>query len=67
MRVIYRLAHFFCHQYISDTDKKYLIQLYRALHPEDKVVTENDIADVTLKHVLVDADYNDSSRDIVGT
>ncbi len=40
-------------------DKKYLIQLYRALHPEDKVVTENDIADVTLKHVLVDADYND--------
>ena len=40
-------------------DKKYLIQLYRVLHPEDKVVTENDIADVTLKHVLVDADYND--------
>ena len=40
-------------------DKKYLIQLYRALHSEDKVVTENDIADVTLKHVLVDADYND--------
>ena len=40
-------------------DKKYLIQLYRALHPEDNVVTENDIADVTLKHVLVDADYND--------
>ena len=22
-------------------------------------MTENDIADVTLKHVLVDADYND--------
>ncbi|MDE7273794.1 MAG: hypothetical protein K2N95_12160, partial [Lachnospiraceae bacterium] len=40
-------------------DKKYLLQLYQALHPEDNVVTENDIADVTLKHVLIDADYND--------
>ena len=40
-------------------EKKYLLQLYQALHPEDGSVTEDDIADVTMKHVLVDADYND--------
>lgn len=40
-------------------DKKYLLQLYKALHPEDCNVTENEIADVTIKHVLIDADYND--------
>ncbi len=40
-------------------DKKYLIRLYKTLHPEDSDVTEDDIKDVTLKHVLVDADYND--------
>ena len=40
-------------------DKKYLLQLYQALHPEDSGVTEEEIADVTIKHVLIDADYND--------
>ena len=40
-------------------DKKYLLQLYKALHPEDMDVTEDEIADVTIKHVLIDADYND--------
>ena len=40
-------------------DKKYLLQLYKALHPEDCNVTENEIADITIKHVLVDAGYND--------
>lgn len=40
-------------------EKKYLLQLYKALHPEDTEVTEDEIADITLKHVLVDADYND--------
>lgn len=40
-------------------DKKYLLQLYKALHPEDTDVTEDEIADVTIKHVLIDADYND--------
>ncbi len=40
-------------------DKKYLLKLYQALHPEDLEVTEDEIADVTMKHVLVDADYND--------
>ena len=40
-------------------DKKYLLQLYKALHPEDSNVTEDEIADITIKHVLIDADYND--------
>lgn len=40
-------------------DKKYLLQLYKALHPEDCDVTEDDIEDITIKHVLIDADYND--------
>ena len=40
-------------------DKKYLLQLYKALHPEDSDVTEDEIADITIKHVLIDGDYND--------
>lgn len=40
-------------------EKKYLLRLYQTLHPEDSDVTEDDIKDVTLKHILVDADYND--------
>ncbi len=40
-------------------DKKYLLRLYKTLHPEDSDVTEDDIKDVTLKHILIDADYND--------
>lgn len=31
-------------------DKKYLLRLYKALHPEDGNVTEDDIKDVTIKH-----------------
>ncbi|MCM1496738.1 MAG: hypothetical protein NC089_13205 [Bacteroides sp.] len=40
-------------------DKKYLLRLYKTLHPEDSDVTEDDIKDITIKHILVDADYND--------
>ena len=40
-------------------DKKYLLQLYQTLHPEDDKATEDEIADVTLNNVLIDADYND--------
>ena len=40
-------------------DKKYLIQLYQALHPDDKQTTENDIKDITINNVLVDDIYND--------
>lgn len=51
-------------------DKKYLLQLYKALHPEDCDVTEDEIADVTIKHVLVDAEvkvlYQEDEKDIIG-
>ena len=40
-------------------DKKYLIQLYRALHPEDTETTEDELKDITIKNILVDACYND--------
>lgn len=40
-------------------EKKYLIQLYRALHPEDTKTTEDDLKDVTVSNVLVDDIYND--------
>ncbi len=47
-------------------DKKYLLRLYKTLHPEDSNVTEDDIEDVTLKHILVDADYNDLGFSVGG-
>ena len=40
-------------------DKKYLIQLYQELHPEDKDVTEDKLTDVTIEDVLTDNIYND--------
>jgi len=47
-------------------DKKYLLRLYKALHPEDIGVTEDDIKDITIKHILVDADYNDLGFSVGG-
>lgn len=47
-------------------DKKYLLQLYQALHPEDYGVTEENLADITLNHVLVGADYNDLGFSVRG-
>lgn len=40
-------------------DPKYLLQLYRALHPEDQDVTEKSISNVTIKNILLDQCYND--------
>ena len=40
-------------------DKKYTLQLYKALHPEDKNVTTKDIKIVTLKAIVVNDIYND--------
>lgn len=42
-------------------DKKYLLQLYKALHPEDTDITEDDLNDITIKNVLTDNIYNDYS------
>ncbi len=47
-------------------NKKYLLRLYKALHPEDSAVTEDDIKDVTINHILVDADYNDLGFSVNG-
>ena len=32
--------------------KKYLMQLYKALHPEDEAATEDELTDITIKNVL---------------
>ena len=40
-------------------DTKYLIRLYRALHPEDTTTEEKDIENVTIRNILTDQQYND--------
>lgn len=40
-------------------NKKYLIQLYQTLHPEDKEVTEQSLTNITIENVLTDNLYND--------
>jgi hypothetical protein len=40
-------------------DKKYLLQLYKTLHPEDITATEDSLEIVTLKTILTDNIYND--------
>ena len=40
-------------------DKKYVLQLYKALHPEDVDATEDMIEIITLENVLTDNIYND--------
>ncbi len=39
--------------------KKYLIQLYKALHPEDTTATADELEDITIRNVLTDNLYND--------
>jgi translation initiation factor 2 beta subunit (eIF-2beta)/eIF-5 len=40
-------------------DKKYLLQLYQTLHPEDADITEDDLDIVTIENILTDNLYND--------
>jgi hypothetical protein len=40
-------------------DKKYLLKLYNALHPENSDVTEEDVEPITLEAVLMADLYND--------
>ena len=40
-------------------DKRYLLKLYQALHPEDMETTEDDLVDVTIQNVLTNDLYND--------
>ncbi|MFG6392683.1 MAG: hypothetical protein K1W24_00625 [Lachnospiraceae bacterium] len=39
--------------------KKYLLQLYQALHPEDLSMTEEGLKNVTINHVFTNGIYND--------
>ena len=41
------------------SDPKYLLQLYKALHPEDLDATEESISNVTIQNILLDQSYND--------
>ena len=43
----------------GEEDKKYLLDLYKALHPEDKDVTVDDLDNVSIENVLVNDIYND--------
>ena len=40
-------------------EKKYLLQLYKALHPEDNEITEDKLTDITIRNVLTDNICND--------
>ena len=40
-------------------NKRRLLQLYRALHPEDESAREGDIDNVTMKNILMVDLYND--------
>lgn len=39
--------------------KKYLLQLYQALHPEDRETGEEDLKNITIKNILTNGLYND--------
>ena len=41
------------------SNKKYLLELYLALHPEDTGITEDDLTDITIENVLVNDFFND--------
>lgn len=40
-------------------DKKYLLQLYKTLHPEDTEVTEDKLSDITIHNIMTNEIYND--------
>ena len=46
--------------------REYCYQLYRALHPEAEDVTEEDIENITISHVIVDKPYNDLGFTVKG-
>jgi hypothetical protein len=47
--------------------RKYALQLYKAIHPEDADVTEDDISNVTIDNILTDQQYNDLGMMVRGT
>ena len=53
------LSHIFNSCIIKKSNKKYLLELYLSLHPEDTGITEDDLTDITIENVLVNDLYND--------
>ena len=47
-------------------DRKYALQLYQAIHPEDTDVTEADIGNVTIKNIFTDQQYTDLGMTVRG-
>lgn len=47
-------------------NKKYALQLYKTLHPEDTDVTESDIENVTIRNIFTDQEYNDFGMTVRG-
>lgn len=47
-------------------DRKYALQLYQAIHPEDMDATEADIEDVTINNIFTDQEYNDLGMTVRG-
>ena len=45
-------------------NRKYALQLYQTIHPEDSDVTESDIGNVTIKNIFTDQEYNDLSMTV---
>ena len=48
------------------SDKKYDLQIYQALHPDDKGATEDDIDHVTIDNVITNQMYNDLGMTVRG-
>ena len=40
-------------------NRKYLLQFYQALHPDDTDIKEDDLSVITIENVLTDGQYND--------
>lgn len=47
--------------------KKYLLQFYQALHPDDVTTTEEDFTIVTIQNILTDGQFNDLGAVVGGT
>lgn len=47
-------------------NRKYALQLYQALHPEDADITEAEIDNVTINNVFTDQEYNDLGMTVRG-
>ena len=45
---------------------KYCLELFKALHPEATDITEADIQNITISHVIVDKPYNDLGFTVKG-